>query len=81
MVDDRFLRPGFDFALWHAVEEAGEFLAAAGKTQRFGRDSYNPLLPHLQRELNEEWLERELNDLRGALNRLSDAMANGSERS
>jgi hypothetical protein len=66
-----YLRPGFDFALAHAIEEAGEFLAAAGKTQRWGRDSVNPELPPEQQETNEEWLAREMADLQGALGRLA----------
>jgi hypothetical protein len=70
MTDTKYLRPGFDFALAHVVEECGEVLAAAGKTQRWGRDSTNPELPRDQRETNEAWLVRELNDLRGAIDRL-----------
>ncbi|TSD89089.1 hypothetical protein FFK22_008900 [Mycobacterium sp. KBS0706] len=66
----KYLAPGFDFALAHAVEEAGEFLAAAGKTQRFGIDSVNPELPPYARETNGAWLRREMADLRGALDRL-----------
>jgi hypothetical protein len=66
-----YLRPGFDFALAHAIEEAGEFLAAAGKTQRWGRGSVNPELPPEQQETNEEWLAREMADLQGALGRLA----------
>jgi hypothetical protein len=69
-MDPRFLRPGFGFALAHAIEEAGEFIAAAGKTGRWGRDSYNPDLPPEQRETNEEWVKREMRDLRHALDRL-----------
>lgn len=71
---EEYLRPGFDFALSHAIEEAGEFLAAAGKTQRWGRDSFNPELPPEQQELNEAWLRRELDDLSGALRRLGFAL-------
>lgn len=66
-----YLRDGFDFALAHAVEEAGEFLAAAGKTQRWGPHSVNPELPAVAQEPNAAWLIRELADLRGALDRLS----------
>jgi len=69
-----YLRPGFDFALAHAIEEAGEFLAAAGKTGRWGRDSVNPELPPHEQETNLSWLLREMNDLRGALRRLDDAI-------
>lgn len=71
----QYLFPGFDFALAHAVEEAGEFLAAAGKTQRFGRDSVNPELPPEQQETNLAWIRREAADLRGALDRLDAAIA------
>lgn len=69
-----YLRPGFDFALAHAVEEAGEFIAAAGKTQRWGRMSVNPELPPEQQETNRDWLLREITDLRGALDRLEAAI-------
>lgn len=68
-----YLRPGPEFALAHAVEEAGEFLAAAGKSQRFGLDSVNPELEPPQ-ETNEAWLRREMADLRGALDRLEQAL-------
>jgi hypothetical protein len=70
MVKQQYLFDGFDFALAHAIEEAGEFLAAAGKTQRFGRESVNPELPKLEQETNIAWLVRESADLRGALERL-----------
>ena len=69
-MDSKYLRPGFDFALAHAIEEAGEFLAAAGKTQRWGRDSVNPELAPEQQERNDDWLRRELADLQEALDRL-----------
>ena len=78
MSDSKYLREGFDFALAHAIEEAGEFLAAAGKTQRWGRDSVNPELPPEQQERNDDWLRREMADLRGALNRLGKSL--GKER-
>lgn len=71
-MDPKYLRPGFDFALGHAIEEAGEFLAAAGKTLRWGPDSVNPELPVEQQEPNLDWLTRELHDLDGALRRLLD---------
>ena len=67
---EEYLRPGFGFCLAHAVEEAGEFLAAAGKTQRWGTSSVNPELPADQQEPNLVWLRREMADLRGALDRL-----------
>jgi hypothetical protein len=65
-----YSRPGFDFALAHAIEEAGEFVAAGGKTLRWGRHSVNPELPEEQQEANEDWLARELRDCRSALNRV-----------
>lgn len=71
----QYLFPGFDFALAHAVEEAGEFLAAAGKTLRFGRDSVNPELPPAEQETNLAWIRREAADLRDALDRLDAAIA------
>lgn len=52
------------------IEECGEALAAAGKTVRFGWDSWNPLIPASQRETNEEWLRREVDDLEAAIGRL-----------
>lgn len=73
-MNDKYLREGFAFALAHAVEEAGEFLAAAGKTQRWGKDSVNPEIPVDQQEANADWLIRELADLQGALARLGVAM-------
>ena len=74
MTDPRYLRSGVDFALAHVIEEAGEFLAAAGKTQRWGLDSFNPELAPAERETNEAWLRREANDLTGAISRLFDAL-------
>lgn len=70
MTDPRFLQEGFDKQLSHAIEECGEFLAAAGKTQRWGIYSVNPLLPENKQELNINWLYRELNDVLEVLDRL-----------
>jgi NTP pyrophosphatase (non-canonical NTP hydrolase) len=56
--------------LGYLAEECGEVLAALGKTIRWGLDSYNPELPEDQRELNRDWLERELTDLDGAIHRV-----------
>ena len=53
--------------LGYLVEEAGEVLAAAGKTLRWGLASVNPDLPSTQQETNQSWLEREMNDLEGAI--------------
>ena len=70
MSDPRFLQDGFDKKLSHLIEECGEVLAAAGKTQRWGRYSYNPLIDPQEQENNEEWLKRELADLKEAIARL-----------
>lgn len=45
------------------VEEAGEVIAAAGKSLRFGLESTNPTLHPKDRETNRAWLLRELRDL------------------
>lgn len=74
MSDPRFLQSGFDAQLAHAIEEMGEALAAAGKTQRWGVDSVNPLLPAEQRERNADWLARELLDVEEAIGRLKVTM-------
>ena len=70
MADPKYLVDDFDHCLGHAVEEAGEFLAAAGKTLRWGWSSVNPELPEHEQESNLLWLKREMDDLRGALDRL-----------
>jgi len=70
----QFLQDGFDKQLSHVIEECGEVLAAAGKTQRWGRTSVNPLLPADQQETNQDWLWRELDDLKSAIDRLETTM-------
>lgn len=72
MSDDRYIRPGFSFALAMLVEECGEVLAAAGKTQRWGRYSVNPELPVEQQEKNRDWLLREMIDLEQAIARVRE---------
>jgi len=65
MAHEQFRQHGsVEKALAHLVEEMGEVMAAVGKTQRFGLESYNPLLPPEQRETNEQWLRREVDDLK-----------------
>jgi hypothetical protein len=84
MTDQKYMRPGLAFAMGKAIEEAGEFLAALGKTQRWGWYSYNPDLPQSERETNEQWVRREIADLRGALDNLEREMlprAMGAESS
>ncbi len=65
-----YVRTDFDGCLAHVVEECGEVLAAAGKTQRWGWSSVNPELPPAQQESNLLWLKREPADLKGAIARL-----------
>ena len=70
MTQQRYMRPGLDFAVGKAVEELGELQAALGKTLRWGWDSYNPELPENERETNAAWVLREISDVRGALDNL-----------
>lgn len=67
-------------ALGYLTEECGEVLAAVGKTQRWGPDSYNPELPPEQRETNADWIRREMRDLAVAMDfvRLFLAMPNNN---
>lgn len=74
MSDPRFLQNGPDKRLAHLIEECGEVLAAAGKTQRWGWKSVNPLLPPEEQEENVTWLRREMCDLREAMDRLEDVL-------
>lgn len=54
-------------ALGHLVEECGEVLAAVGKAQRMGLDSYNPEALPQDRETNRAWILREIDDLEKAI--------------
>lgn len=74
MTDPRYMRPGLDFAMGKAVEEAGEFLSAMGKTMRRGWRSVNPELLPQDQERNIDWVQREMSDLRGALDNLEREM-------
>lgn len=56
------------------VEEAGEVQAAVGKSLRWGLDSYNPELKPEDRELNGDWVLRELRDLECALHTAREAL-------
>ena len=42
MTDPKYIRHNLPFALAHAIEEAGELLAAMGKTLRWGWEGVNP---------------------------------------
>lgn len=70
MTDQKYMRPGLNFAAGKAIEEAGELMAALGKTIRWGWYSVNPELPRAQQETNLVWVKREMADLRGALDNL-----------
>lgn len=74
MTQAKYMQPGINFAMGKAVEEAGEFLAAMGKTMRWGWDSVNPELPPVEQETNAMWVRREMADLRGALDNLEREM-------
>lgn len=73
MSDLKYIQTGFNKCLAHVVEECGEVLAAAGKTQRWGPHSVNPELDPKVAESNITWLRREVKDLREALDRLESA--------
>ena len=75
MTDQRYMRPGLNFAVGKAIEESGELLAALGKTLRWGWLSVNPELPSDQQETNRAWVVREIADVRGALDNLEFEMA------
>ena len=72
---DKYIVHDLPHTLAHFIEECGEALSAAGKALRWGLDSYNPELPPEQRETNQEWLERELDDVEGAIDRLREQLA------
>jgi hypothetical protein len=60
--------------LAHVIEEAGEVVAAAGKTLRFGLQSVNPLIPVEDQITNEEWLRGEVSDLKLAIGHLETSL-------
>lgn len=74
MTQQKYMRPGLDFARGKTIEELGELQAALGKSLRWGWESYNPELPPEQRETNAEWVRREIADVRGALDNLEREM-------
>ena len=53
--------------LGYLIEECGELQSALGKTIRWGLDSFNPELPPNERELNREWIDREIQDVKRAI--------------
>jgi len=56
-----------DQKLGYLVEECGEVMAAVGKSLRWGLDSVNPELDADDQETNQDWILRELQDLKRAI--------------
>ena len=63
----------------YLIEECGELLAAVGKTLRWGLESYNPELPPEERETNRQWVLRELDDVRRAVELAGPALEDSDE--
>lgn len=80
MTEAKYLQDGFDKKLAHVIEECGEFLAAAGKLQRWGAFSVNPELPREMQEFNIDWLWRELMDLNETSMRLIESIQAGEHK-
>ena len=72
MSHERYLPMTLPNKLAQLAEEAGEVVAAVGKTLRFGLDSENPELPDGIREKNRVWLKRELEDLKRAIAKVEE---------
>jgi NTP pyrophosphatase (non-canonical NTP hydrolase) len=53
--------------LGYLVEEMGEVQAAVGKSIRWGLHSYNPEVHPSKREMNGDWILREIEDLELAI--------------
>lgn len=80
MTEAKYLQDGFDKKLSHVIEECGEFLAAVGKTQRWGAFSVNPELPREMQEFNVDWLWREMMDLSETMGRLIESIQAGEHK-
>lgn len=70
VTDQKYMRPGLDFARGKAIEELGELQAALGKSLRWGWLSANPELPIDERVTNIRWVRDEMRDVRDALDNL-----------
>lgn len=70
MTQEKYMRPGLDFARGKAIEELGELQASLGKSLRWGWDSVNPELPPRDQETNAAWVRREIADVRHSLDNL-----------
>lgn len=77
MTQEKYMRPGLDFARGKAIEELGELQAALGKSLRWGWTSVNPELPPNEQEPNHAWVKREIADVRHALANLEKEMLKG----
>jgi NTP pyrophosphatase (non-canonical NTP hydrolase) len=53
--------------LGYLIEEMGEVQAAVGKSIRWGLHSYNPEVHPSKREMNGDWILREIADLELAI--------------
>lgn len=58
-------------------EECGELSQALGKALRWGLDSVNPELPEQDQETNREWIIREMQDVKYAIQLLEKALEDG----
>ena len=74
MTDQKYMHEGLEFARNKLIEECGELIAALGKTGRWGWASFNPELTEGEREINRDWVMREMEDVRGAINNLERQM-------
>jgi hypothetical protein len=72
MSHERYLPMTLPNKLAQLAEEAGEVVAAVGKTLRFGLDSENSELPYGIREKNRVWLKREIEDLKKAIAKVEE---------
>jgi hypothetical protein len=77
MSDNKYIVQDYDHCLGHLIEECGEVLAAAGKTLRWGWASTNPELPPEEQESNIVWLQREMADLKAAIERMQKICDDG----
>lgn len=75
MTDPKYMRPGLEFATGKLVEELGELQAALGKSMKWGFEGYNPELPVDQRELNVDWVLREIKDVQEAIGNFQRELA------
>lgn len=60
--------------LGYLIEECGEVMQATGKSVRWGLDSYNPEVPRMPKDTNQDWLLRELDDLERAIGYVRSAL-------